>query len=171
MILENLRIWILPNFSEFQIFPQFIKTLKCLNCRNNPNSGISKISEITILQFRIMDIFWDFFIISNIRNNLNFLMTSNSYNYCVFRHYPSSCLYLKTVLFIITKHNVSETGFCLRLQGKPTQTYGDRIQSPKRYFRNNKTGWFLDNDKTMDNVQKHNTCINVPSSQTFRSNS
>jgi hypothetical protein len=24
-------------------------------------------------------------------------------------------------------------------------------------------------DKTMDNVQKHNICINVPSSQTFRS--
>jgi hypothetical protein len=30
---------------------------------------------------------------------------------------------------------------------------------------------FLDKDRTMDNVQKHNTCINVPSSQTFRSES
>jgi hypothetical protein len=28
---------------------------------------------------------------------------------------------------------------------------------------------FLVKDETMDNVQKHNTCINVPSSQTFRS--
>jgi hypothetical protein len=28
---------------------------------------------------------------------------------------------------------------------------------------------FLDEDRTMDNVQKHNICTNVPSSQTFRS--
>jgi hypothetical protein len=28
---------------------------------------------------------------------------------------------------------------------------------------------FLDKDRTMDNVQKHNTYSNVPSSQTFRS--
>jgi hypothetical protein len=28
---------------------------------------------------------------------------------------------------------------------------------------------FLDKDRTMDNVQKHNICTNVPSSQTFRS--
>jgi hypothetical protein len=31
------------------------------------------------------------------------------------------------------------------------------------------TGRFLDKDKTMDNVQKHNICTNVPSSQNFRS--
>jgi hypothetical protein len=42
------------------------------------------------------------------------------YKYYVFGRYPSSCLYLKTVLFIF-KHNVLETGFCLRLQVKPTQ--------------------------------------------------
>jgi hypothetical protein len=40
--------------------------------------------------------------------------------YYVFGHYPSSCLYLKTVLFIFSNHNFSETGFCLRLQAKPT---------------------------------------------------
>jgi hypothetical protein len=31
------------------------------------------------------------------------------------------------------------------------------------------TGRILVKDKTMDNVHKHNTCISVPSSQTFRS--
>jgi hypothetical protein len=41
------------------------------------------------------------------------------YKYYVCGHYPSSRLYLKTVLFIF-KNNVSETGFCLRLQVKPT---------------------------------------------------
>jgi sporulation-control protein spo0M len=41
-----------------------------------------------------------------------------------------------------SKHKVSETGFCLRLQVK-------------------------DEDKEMDNVQKHNICTNVLSSQTF----
>jgi hypothetical protein len=29
--------------------------------------------------------------------------------------------------------------------------------------------FFLKMDKTMDNVQKHNTCNNIPSSQTFKS--
>jgi hypothetical protein len=28
---------------------------------------------------------------------------------------------------------------------------------------------FLDKDRTMDNVQKHNICTDVPSSQSFRS--
>jgi hypothetical protein len=37
---------------------------------------------------------------------------------------------------------------------------GDRIQSPKRcVLKINRT--FLDKDKTMDNVQKHNTCNNL----------
>jgi hypothetical protein len=36
---------------------------------------------------------------------------------------------------------------------------GDRIQSPKRCV--------LNKNMTMYNVQKHNICINVPSSQTF----
>jgi uncharacterized membrane protein (Fun14 family) len=44
----------------------------------------------------------------------------------------------------------------------------------KSSFRNvvfrkiNRTA-FLDKYRTMDNVQKHNICTNVPSSQTFRS--
>jgi hypothetical protein len=45
----------------------------------------------------------------------------------------------------ILKNNVSKTGFCLR------------------------NVVFLNKDWTMDNVQKTNNCINMPSSQTFRS--
>jgi hypothetical protein len=41
--------------------------------------------------------------------------------YYVFRHYPSSCFYLKRRPVSLSKHNVSETGFCLRLQVRPTQ--------------------------------------------------
>jgi hypothetical protein len=41
--------------------------------------------------------------------------------------------------------------------------------SPKRCVFKNKQDGFLDTDMTMDNVQKHNICTNVPSSQTFRS--
>jgi hypothetical protein len=43
------------------------------------------------------------------------------YKYCVFGHYASSCLYLKTRSPYFSKHNVSETGLCLCLQVKPTQ--------------------------------------------------
>jgi hypothetical protein len=42
------------------------------------------------------------------------------YKYYVYGHYPSSCLYLKQSCLCF-KHNVSETGFCLRLQVKPIQ--------------------------------------------------
>jgi hypothetical protein len=45
--------------------------------------------------------------------------------------------------------------------------HGDRIQSPKRVLK--KTGQFLDKDRTMVDVQKHNIFTNVPSSQTIRS--
>jgi hypothetical protein len=50
-------------------------------------------------------------------------------------------------LFILSKHNVSEIGFCLRLQVKPIQ-----LGSIDR----DSTG-VLDKDKTMDNVQKYST--------------
>jgi hypothetical protein len=71
----------------------------------------------------------------------------------------------------ITKHNVSGTGFCLRLQEKPTQAksielvpiFGDRTQSPKRFVLKHKQGDVLYKNRTMDNVQKHNIHTNVPS--------
>jgi hypothetical protein len=53
------------------------------------------------------------------------------YKYYVFGHYPLPCPYLKC-LASLSKHNFSETGFCLRLQVKPTRGPIDRA-SP--YFR------------------------------------
>jgi hypothetical protein len=41
------------------------------------------------------------------------------YKYNVFGHYPSSCLELNPSCLYF-KHNVLETGFCLRLKVKPT---------------------------------------------------
>jgi hypothetical protein len=74
------------------------------------------------------------------------------YRYCVSEHYSSSCFYLK--------HNVSETGFCLHLQVEPTQLVLINRASPCLNLNKN---------RTMDNVQKHNSCFNIPLSQTFRS--
>jgi hypothetical protein len=98
-----------------------------------------------------------------------------------------------TILYIIHrpdfhwKHNVSETGFCLRLEvertPKPywcccwcpeTETSSiywaqlsrfhlktDRIQSPKHCV--------LNRNRAMDNVQNWDSYINIPLSQTYRS--
>jgi hypothetical protein len=57
-------------------------------------------------------------------------------------------------LVYVLKHNVSETGLCLRPQVKPTLLGPIGRTSP--YLR------------ALDIVQKHNECTNVPSSQTFR---
>jgi hypothetical protein len=48
-------------------------------------------------------------------------MMVHLYKHYVSGHYPSSCLYLKHRPVYISKHNVSETGSCLRLEVKPTQ--------------------------------------------------
>jgi hypothetical protein len=45
----------------------------------------------------------------------------HKYYYYVYGHYTSSRLYLKHRPVYITKQNISETGFCLRLQVEPTQ--------------------------------------------------
>jgi hypothetical protein len=108
-------------------------------------------------------------------------------------HYPSSCLYLKKSPDYFSKHNVSETGFCLRLQVKPTQlspidrvspylrTSIDWAQLSRFYLKTETKSsfrkvWFwkiirrfLDKDKTMDNVRKHNIRTSVRSSETVRS--
>jgi hypothetical protein len=59
-------------------------------------------------------------------------------------------------------HDVSETGFCLRLRVLPTQL-GPIDQAGLR------TLCVLNKNRRMDNVQKHNNCINISSSQIFRS--
>jgi hypothetical protein len=50
-----------------------------------------------------------------------FVEISFKYKYYISGHYPSSCFYPKHRLIYILKHNVSEVGFCLRLQVKSTQ--------------------------------------------------
>jgi hypothetical protein len=55
------------------------------------------------------------------------------YKYYVFGHYPSSYLYLKHRPVYFSKHNVSEIGFCLRLQVKPTLL--GPIDRPSPYLR------------------------------------
>jgi hypothetical protein len=45
----------------------------------------------------------------------------NFCKYYVFERYSSSRLYLKFRSVYLSKHSVSETGFCLRLQVRPTQ--------------------------------------------------
>jgi hypothetical protein len=113
---------------------------------------------------------------------LNFM-----YKYYVSGHYPSSRFYLKHHPVYILKHNVSETGFCLRLHVKPTQLGSIDRAGPEigtssvdwaqlnRFYMKTETESSLRNvvfsiiNKTMANVQKHNICSTVPSSQTFRS--
>jgi hypothetical protein len=50
------------------------------------------------------------------------------YNYYVSGHYPSSCLYLKHRPLYFSKY-VSETGFFLRLQVKPTQLVLETVRN------------------------------------------
>jgi hypothetical protein len=45
----------------------------------------------------------------------------------------------------------------------------ETIQSPKRCVLKYNQDGVLDKNRTMDNVQKHNICTNLTSSQTFRS--
>jgi hypothetical protein len=65
----------------------------------------------------------------------------------------SSCLYLKHRPVYFPKHSVSETGFCLRLQAKPTQLGPIDKASLSPYN-------VLDKDKMMDNVQKRTIVTN-----------
>jgi hypothetical protein len=69
----------------------------------------------------------------------------HQYKYYVSGHYPSSRFYLKHHPLCISKHNVSESGFSLRLQVKPTSlspldgashTSGDRRQETESSLRN-----------------------------------
>jgi hypothetical protein len=74
----------------------------------------------------------------------------HQYKYYVLGHSPSSCLYLKCRPVYLSKHNFSETGFCLRLQVRPTQ-------SPKGCVLQDKQGDVLDKDKMVNNI-----CTSIP---------
>jgi hypothetical protein len=52
------------------------------------------------------------------------------YNSYLSGHHPSSCFYLKHSAVYISKHNISETEFCLRLQVKPIKFYPIDRASP-----------------------------------------
>jgi hypothetical protein len=67
--------------------------------------------------------------------------------------------YLKHRPVFIIKHNVLVTGFCLRLQVKPSQLDPELVPisgDPESSLQNVA---FLNKNRTMDNVQKHNICI------------
>jgi hypothetical protein len=68
---------------------------------------------------------------------LQFAGTECRYKYYVFGHYPSSSLDLTTPSSVFLKHNISETGFCFRLEVKPTQLGPIDRASP--YLRINRT--------------------------------
>jgi hypothetical protein len=92
------------------------------------------------------------------------------FKYYISGHYPSSCFYLKHRPVYISKHNVSEAGFCLGLQIKPTQVGPIDRASP--CLRKESGLWnavFWNINRTMNNAQKRNICTNVTSSQIFRS--
>jgi hypothetical protein len=68
---------------------------------------------------------------------------------------------VSVIVFLGIIHRpVSETGFCLRLRVEPTQLGLIDRASPYPLC-------VLNKNKTMDNVQKHNNCISILSSQTF----
>jgi hypothetical protein len=110
--------------------------------------------------------------VTEVGAKLIFSVLLKGYIYYVFGYYPSSCLYLKCRPVSLSKHNVSETEFCLRHQAKPTQLGPVGRAGP--YLRTQNTeyslrNYIIDKDKTMDNVQKRNIYTNVQSKQTFRS--
>jgi hypothetical protein len=74
--------------------------------------------------------------------------------------FPSSCFSLK--------HNLSETAFCLWRQGLTLLIGSNWVGFVWRRRQNpvSETLCFKQS-RTTDNDQKHNICINVPSSQTF----
>jgi hypothetical protein len=51
--------------------------------------------------------------------NRSNIPTNQAYKYYASGHYTLSCFYLKHCPVYVSKHSISETGFCLRLQVKP----------------------------------------------------
>jgi hypothetical protein len=78
------------------------------------------------------------------------------------------CFWIFSIVLFLFKTHVSDTGFCLRLQVKPTQL--GPIERANHYLQNpvSETVCALNKNRTSDNVQKHNNYINIPLSQTFR---
>jgi hypothetical protein len=83
------------------------------------------------------------------------------------------CFWILSIVLFYLKYNISETVFCLRLQVEPTQLGPIDTASPYSQRRRqnpvSETLRVLSKNRMMDNVQEHNSCINMPSSQTLRS--
>jgi hypothetical protein len=107
-----------------------------------------------------------------------------SYKYYVSIHYPSSCFYLKTppCLYFKTRRfgdwiispSSGETYSVELLYPEIGISSIDLAQLSRFYLKtetesNIRNIVFLNKNRKMFNVQKHNICINVPWSQTFRS--
>jgi hypothetical protein len=62
---------------------------------------------------------------------------------------------LSPILFLFETHNVSEIGFCLRLQVEPTQL--GPIDRASLYLGR----CVLNKNRTMQDVKKHNNCTEI----------
>jgi hypothetical protein len=121
---------------------------------SHPSSLDSDVIKLTTTKFNVTEIY----------------ISMNYYNYYVFGHYPSSCLCLKTQCYLFFSGLEIGTNSIDWAQLSRFYLKAETESSLRNvvYWKINRTV-FLDKDRTMDNVQKHNSCINVPSSQTFRS--
>jgi hypothetical protein len=134
--------------------PLFTSLDKCNCC------SMSAICELSLNEYSAVPILWF----------VPIFFYAFATKFIKFRLLQILCfLTLSIVLFLIETHNVSETELCLRLQVKPTQLGPIDRDSPYPQRQNpvSDTLYYLNKNRTMDNVQKHNICINVPSSQTF----
>jgi hypothetical protein len=89
---------------------------------------------------------------------------------CLFQYYQNSGHYPSpSVLF---KHNVPQTGFCIRLQVEPAQLGPIDRWGPSSIYWAQLSRSHMKTEtesRTMDNVQNCDSYINIPSSQTYRS--
>jgi hypothetical protein len=100
-----------------------------------------------------------------------------SFQYCIFwhilckyyvsGHFSSSCLIWKHHPVYFSKHNVSETGFCLRLQVKPTQL--GTIDRASPYLRTPVPAprWGIWARHSTNHLRELGNGSDMPSSQTF----
>jgi hypothetical protein len=109
-----------------------------------------------------------------ISTKISMTKTLLQYKYYVSGHYPSTCFYLKYLPVYISTHDVSKTGFCLRLQLEPSHLGPIDRASPylrsidwaklsRFYFKTetepstrNVVCWNI--NRAMNDVQKRNIC-------------
>jgi hypothetical protein len=98
-----------------------------------------------------------------INNHLQESINKSKYKYYVFGHYPSSCFYLKTVLFIYFLNKRD----CVRFEVSTAMTLKNAVLLdvvPCSYCVNRRLG-----GTSVNTISTRDVCTNVPQSQTFRS--